>query len=162
LEDLVQDTFLKLCGNNFSLLRRFRSERPEALVAYIRTIAATVVSDAQRSRVAQKRGSGGEPVNLDDVHNAAEPAQSVKIIERDMLLSQIDKCLSGQTERDRQVFWLYYRQGLTSKGIAAIRAVELTSSGVESLIRRLTIVARKCIERRTAEEMPQTAKGNAA
>jgi RNA polymerase sigma-70 factor (ECF subfamily) len=162
VEDLVQDTFLKLCAGNFSLLRRFRSDRQEPLVAYIRTIAASVVSDAQRSRAARKRGWGDEPIGLDEIHDAAEPRSSVAAIEREMLLDQVGRCLSGQVERDRHVFWLYYRHGLTSQAIAGIRAVNLTSSGVESLIRRLTTAVRKCLKIQAAGENRQTAKGNFA
>jgi RNA polymerase sigma-70 factor (ECF subfamily) len=159
VDDLVQETFLKLCANKFSLLQKFRSDRQEAFVAYLRAIAASVVSDSLRSSAAEKRGSGNEPVGLDEVFDAAEPAGSVAVIERELLLGQVDRCLSGQIERDRQVFWLYYRHGLTSRAIAEIKAVNLTSSGVESLIRRLTIAVQKCLKVR-AGDVPQTAKGN--
>lgn len=162
VEDLVQETFLKLCANDFYLLRGFRSGRPEALVAYIRTITSTVVSDVQRARSAQKRGSGGETVELDDVHLAAGTTEAVEQVEREMLFHRVAQCLSTQRDRDRQVFWLYYRQGLTSHAIAAIQKVELTSSGVESLIRRLTIAVRKCLKIPAAREISPAAKGNVA
>jgi RNA polymerase sigma-70 factor (ECF subfamily) len=162
VEDLVQETYLKLCTNDFHLLRCFRSDRPEALVAYLRTIASTVVSDAQRARSAQKRGSGGEPVDLDDVQNTAGSAESIEQIEREMLFSRVAQCLSAQKDRDRHVFWLYYRQGLTSQAIATLRIVDLSTSGVESLIRRLTIAVRKCLKISPAGDVSQTAKGNVA
>jgi RNA polymerase sigma-70 factor (ECF subfamily) len=162
VEDLVQETFLKLCANDFYLLRRFRSDRSEALVAYLRAVTSTVVSDAQRARSAQKRGSGGEALDLDDVPHAAATTQSIEQVERDMLFSRVAECLSDQRKRDRQIFWLYYRHGLTTQAIAEIKVVELSSSGVESLIRRLTIAVRKCLKIRGAETISQTAKGNIA
>ena len=39
--------------------------------------------------------------------------------------------------RDKQVFWFYFRYGMTAKAIAAIPAIGLSQKGVESLIFRL-------------------------
>jgi len=162
VDDLVQETFLKLCLNDFYLLRSFRSGRPEALVAYLRAVTSTVVSDSQRARLAQKRGSGGEPLDLDDAHVAAATTEATEQIERDILLRHISRCLSTQRERDRQVFWLYYRHGLTSQAIAEIKIVELRSSGVESVIRRLTIIVRKCLKIASVARMSPSSRGNIA
>jgi RNA polymerase sigma-70 factor (ECF subfamily) len=162
VEDLVQEVFLKLCANDFLLLRRFRSDSSEALTAYLRTISGTIVMDAQRRHAAFKRGSGGETLDLDEVHDRAGSTESVETIERGMLLGRVGDCLSGQKDRDRQVFWLYYRQGLTSQAIAAIKAVNLTSRGVESLIRRLTIAVRKCLGVSASGENSRSAEGNSA
>jgi RNA polymerase sigma-70 factor, ECF subfamily len=159
IEDLVQETFLKLCSSDFALLRRFRSDRPEALVAYIRTIASSVVADSQRSLMAQKRGAGEEPVTLDALHHVSEQRNSTEVIEREMLLKRIDRCLFGQPRRDRLVFWLYYRHGLTTQAISTLKFANLTSSGVESLIRRLTITVRRCLRISGATEPAQPAKG---
>ena len=41
-------------------------------------------------------------------------------------------------ERDRNLFWLYYLQGLTADEIAALPASELSAKGVESALRRVT------------------------
>lgn len=161
VDDLVQEVFLKLCGNNFSLLRQFRSDSNEALAAYLRTIAASVVTDSQRSRAAQKRGSGDHPLALDEVHPAAEPAAPVESIDRRLLLNRIGKCLARVEERDRHVFWLYYRHGLTARAIAGIKVINLSSGGVESLIRRLTIAIRKCLKIEPVPETSQVVKGTA-
>jgi RNA polymerase sigma-70 factor (ECF subfamily) len=40
--------------------------------------------------------------------------------------------------RDRLIFWLYYRTGLTASAIAKLPGVGLTPSGVESAVGRLT------------------------
>ena len=161
VEDLVQETFLKMCADNFHLLRCFRSNRPEALVAYLRAIAATVVSDAQRARSAQKRGAANETVDLDQANLAVtDRNDSVERVERALLFRRVAECLSAQKERDRQIFWLYYRHGLSSQAIAAIEIMELTSSGVESLIRRLTIAVRKCLKISPVRKMSRAAKGN--
>jgi RNA polymerase sigma-70 factor (ECF subfamily) len=164
VEDLVQETFLKLCEGGFGLLKAFRSDRQEALPAYLRAIAANVVIDAQRTRVAARRGSGAEPLELDEARNAVASDEAsehtVEAVERRMLVARVGECLSGCAARDRQVFWLYYRQGFTTKAIAGIAAFGLTESGVESLIRRLTLVARKCLNVPASREIHPVLKGN--
>jgi RNA polymerase sigma-70 factor (ECF subfamily) len=160
VDDLVQETFVKLCANDYHSLRRFRSTHPGALAAYLRAIASTVVVDAYRGRAAQKRGSDRDPVDGNDFTLSPASVQGVEQVERQLLIERIDRCLSSQKERDRNVFWLYYRQGLTADAIANIRVMELSSSGVESLLRRLALAVRKCLRITLIGEVPQTAKGN--
>jgi DNA-directed RNA polymerase specialized sigma24 family protein len=51
----------------------------------------------------------------------------------------IETCLNllFLSERDRTIFWLHYRQGLTATQIAAIPTLNLTVKGVESTLWRL-------------------------
>jgi len=144
VDDLVQETFLKLCSAGFLVLRRFRSDHPNALSAYLRTIALTVVSDSLRSRNARKRGARETATSLDGV-DAPAPDSTIQQAERAILLERVDKCLNTQQNRDRWIFWMYYRHGLTSRAISDIPAVKLGLSGVESTIHRLTEVVRKCL-----------------
>ena len=67
VDDLVQDTYVKLCADDLAALRRFRGERPEALVAYLRIVACNVARDHVRAQVAEKRGSGRVDAPGDDV-----------------------------------------------------------------------------------------------
>jgi RNA polymerase sigma-70 factor (ECF subfamily) len=60
-----------------------------------------------------------------------------------ILLEEIDTILKVHAhepnfERDRAIFWLYYRTGLTAKAIAALPGVKLSAKGVESTLLRLT------------------------
>jgi RNA polymerase sigma-70 factor (ECF subfamily) len=55
------------------------------------------------------------------------------------------------TERDRALFWLYYRQGFTAEEIGRLTAIGLTAKGVESALRRVTTWLRGEIERRKSE-----------
>ena len=61
---------------------------------------------------------------------------------RDALLAQLDEKLRSApeavSERDRALFWLYYLQGLSADEIAALPKSELTTKGVESILRRIT------------------------
>jgi RNA polymerase sigma-70 factor, ECF subfamily len=160
VEDMVQESFLKLCANDYRFLRRFRSAHPSALAAYLRTVASTVVVDGYRARSSQKRGSDANAVAMDDVEVAVGSSQAVEAVERRLLIARIERCLSSQKERDRHVFWLYYRQGLTVKAISTIHLIELTSSGVESLIRRLTLAVRKCLKVTAIGQISEVVKGN--
>lgn len=160
IEDMVQETFLKLCDSDFHLLRRIRSEQPEAVAAYLRVVAANVVADAFRTRSAQKRGAGRETVDLEQVNVEASGTGSVRDMEHQILLQNVNRCLTSQSPRDRQIFWLYYRHGLTVDAIAAIQCVQLTANGVDSLLRRLTAAVRKCLKISTGRQVSMEAKGN--
>src|SRR5436853_7854821 len=58
VDDLVQDTYVRLCADNLAALRRLRSARPEGLVAYLRAVAVNITRDHLRAVGAGKRGSG--------------------------------------------------------------------------------------------------------
>jgi RNA polymerase sigma-70 factor (ECF subfamily) len=40
-------------------------------------------------------------------------------------------------ERDRMIFWLYFRQGMSTKEIASLPTIRLGTKGVGSVIERL-------------------------
>jgi DNA-directed RNA polymerase specialized sigma subunit len=40
-------------------------------------------------------------------------------------------------ERDQMIFWLYFRQGMSTKEIASLAAIGLSAKGVGSVIERL-------------------------
>jgi RNA polymerase sigma factor (sigma-70 family) len=141
-DDLIQDTFAKLCASNFRILRNFRGRDPAVLRAYLRVIAASVAAD--RFRAENLRA-----VSLDDPASAPQvpdyrPAQQ---IERELLLDRIDKCLAAQKKRDRWIFWLYHRHGLTPQAISALPVVDIGRSGVETLLYRLTRVVADCVKK---------------
>jgi RNA polymerase sigma-70 factor (ECF subfamily) len=148
VDDLVQDTYVKLCADNLAALRRFRGGRPEALVAYLRAVACSVTRDYLRAEVTAKRGAGRIDA-LDETSVAiADASAAGESLDRQLLFAQLDRWLTTEGDeatgrRDRWIFWLYYRHGLTAKAIAAIPAVGLTAKGVESTIHRLTQSARK-------------------
>ena len=82
-------------------------------------------------------------------------------MEQEILLRQIDSCLQSYgegpiQERDRTVFWLYYRQGLTAKEIAALPSTGLTVKGVESAILRLKSLVREKVMEPRSVPLPQS------
>ena len=147
VDDLVQESFLRLCAHNFRALRNFHSDDINSLYAYLRTVASSVTLDHLRSSAARKHGSGHAPVSLSDlVHDPANTHDEAAALERKMLLELVSRCLKSESERDSSIFWLYHRQGLTPKAISAIAHFELGQGGIESIVYRLTAAIRKCIE----------------
>jgi RNA polymerase sigma factor (sigma-70 family) len=140
-DDLVQDTFAKLCAADFRVLRNFRGQDSTALRAYLRVIAASVVTDRLRAEHAH-------PVSLDDPDEAPVLADdtTARDIERNLLLDRIEKCLEGQKQRDRWVFWLYHRHGFSPKEIAALPG-GLGTGGVETMLYRLTRAVADCVKK---------------
>ncbi len=137
IDDLVQDTYLKICAGRSRVLRDFKPAGPGALYGLLKVVAFSVTVDHFRKR-------RGHEQPLDDyVMNTVAGFDSLPAREKDILLKQVDECLkavadSERGRRDRRIFWFRHRHGMTAKEIAAIPGVELTESGVESTIKRLT------------------------
>jgi RNA polymerase sigma-70 factor (ECF subfamily) len=152
VDDLVQDTYLKLCANKCRPLLEFANQHPSAILGYIKTIAVNVAHDHFKSLHSQKRGSGQTQESLAEVDPKAESQNlgGQGAMERQILLKQIDGFLEAcsvgpDQERDRLIFWLYYQQGMSAKAIAALPTIGLTAKGVESAILRLTRLIRQQI-----------------
>lgn len=150
VDDLVQDIYLKLCTDKCRLLLEFAVQHPEAVVGYIKTIAVNVAQDYFKSAYSQKRGGGQSQESLAEIDPKAHVGSvgGQGAMEREVLLRQVDECLAAVSmgpdqERDRLIFWLYYRQGMTAKSIAGLPGVGLTAKGVESVIFRLTRLVRE-------------------
>lgn len=152
VDDLVQETYLKLCADKCCLLQNFAVQHPDAIAGYIKTIAVNVAHDHFKSLHSQKRGCGETSQLLEDVEPPAQSGDlgSQAAMEREVLLKEIDRCLGTcsagpDQERDRLIFWLYYQQGMSAKAIATLPTVGLTAKGVESAIFRLTRLVREQI-----------------
>jgi RNA polymerase sigma-70 factor, ECF subfamily len=150
IDDLVQETYLKLCADDCRLLRTFRSRTPGSIFGYIKVVTTNVVRDHLKSLRSQKRGlqQSIEGFDPDTAAAASTTTGSAREIEQEILLKQIEVMicsLSPPSERDRNrtIFGLYYRQGLTANAIAGIPSIGLNTKGVESVIFRLTQQVRK-------------------
>jgi RNA polymerase sigma-70 factor (ECF subfamily) len=161
VDDLIQETYLKLCADNFRILRGFEQQHPDAFTGYVKVVTANVVRDHFKSFHTQKRGAGHLEQLTDDFVpvSVANSAGSPQSMERAVLLLEItlhlEACVAGpDQERNRQIFWLHYRSGLSARAIASLPEMELTTKGVESVILRIT----KDLRQRMAEprvEVPQ-------
>jgi RNA polymerase sigma-70 factor, ECF subfamily len=145
IDDLTQDTYVKLCANNFRALREFDFQHENALCGFLKVVASNVVDDYIRSSLNQKRDQRRE-VDLDQI-GSMTPAKSSNSVERKIRMEEIKKCLQEQAAqpnfaRDYAIFWLYYCDGLTAKEIAERPSIRLTVKGVESTLLRLTRIVR--------------------
>jgi RNA polymerase sigma-70 factor, ECF subfamily len=143
VDDLVQDTYLKLCENNFRPLREFKYDHENGIYGFLKAAACSVSRDYIRYRLSQKRGRGKATVSLEDVTADRAPVNVERHPERVIILHEIDRLLvacsdDATLQRDGAIFWLYYRYGLTCSAIAGIAHMGLTVKGVESTILRLT------------------------
>ena len=149
LDDLVQDTYLKLCENDSRLLRSFQPRQEDSIYGFLKVVAANVVHDHFKAALAVKRGAGQTEAILDPVQDSPAVAMpdSFTIVSQRLQLEQIDKALRLVTagkdqERKCTIFWLRHRQGLTASEIASISSLGLTTEGVESVLMRLAIMIR--------------------
>lgn len=149
LDDLIQDTYLKLCEDDSRLLRSFQPRHEDSIFGFLRVVAANVVHDHFKSALAAKRGAGQTEAISEPVEIATKTlgSDSFATVSQRLQLEQIDKALRQVTagkdqERKRIVFWLRHRQGLTASEIAAIPSIGLTTEGVESMLMRLAIMIR--------------------
>jgi RNA polymerase sigma-70 factor, ECF subfamily len=155
LDDLVQDTYLKLCENDSRLLRSFQPRGEDSIFGYLKVVAANVARDHFKSALAGKRGASqtesmGEPVQTDP---RTKGTDTVDVIHRNLQIEQIDKILRQVTEgkdqeRKCMIFWLRHRQGLTASEIAALPTIGLSTEGVESVLLRLSVMIRGHIKGR--------------
>jgi len=153
LEDLIQETYMKLCADRCKLLREFQSEHPNAIFGYIKVVTANVVHDHFKAIHTEKRHADQGALSLDAAPDVLDEAVGEPSIEREILLKQIDDTLRAEiggqnTERDRLIFWLHYRQGLSARAIASLPSISLTAKGVESTLLRLTRLVRAKISGR--------------
>jgi RNA polymerase sigma-70 factor (ECF subfamily) len=146
LDDLIQETYLKICDGRASLLKEFRPNHEGSIFGYIKVFTANLVQDHFKALHSQKRGGGTSTTALEIEDGRKIPSSSISNLEklnRELLIKQIESCLNSlnmgiNTERDRRIFWLYYRFGLPASEIASIPAIGLSTKGVESTLLRLT------------------------
>jgi RNA polymerase sigma-70 factor (ECF subfamily) len=142
IDDLVQETYLRLCENECRYLREFESRHNEAIYSFLKVVAASVTLDYFRSQKARKRGVAVQiSTNVErslsrasgTSHRGRHPSEnSVLISELEDILDQL-----VENDRDKAAFWLYYRQGFTARAISEIPGMELSIKGVESCLQRL-------------------------
>jgi RNA polymerase sigma-70 factor, ECF subfamily len=139
-EDLTQEIYLKLCAKGARILLSLRGRQNEAIFSYLKIIATNTAHDYFRSKVSQRRGEKLTE-QMSEKHERHSIARDD--VERQLIFQEIDKILETQTQlengaRDRAVFRLYYRHGMTAKEIAGLPRIDLTIKGVEAVIHRLT------------------------
>ncbi len=150
IDDLLQDTYLRLCADNFAPLHRFISRHPDDFEHMMRVTATSVVQDYLRAKMSQKRGGQYRQIPDPDLLLAGqvEAEDAATKIEQEAQLDEIDRLLqraadSPSAPRDRSIFWMHFQLGMSSEAIARIASIGLTPKGVESSIFRTLQFIRK-------------------
>jgi RNA polymerase sigma-70 factor, ECF subfamily len=157
-DDLVQETFLRLCKDNCKALRQFEQRHEDAIYGYLKVVAASVTMDHFRGLSAQKRLGDklAEPEEVIDMH-VSTPANA----EQALMLREINECVErvSDSKRDQTIFWLYYQRGFTANDIAQLPSIGLTAKGIESCLYRLTKAVREEVSVRELRAKLRDSKG---
>jgi RNA polymerase sigma-70 factor, ECF subfamily len=146
VDDLVQDTYLRLCADRCKILRNFvpDADCADPLAALVKSIAANVAHDHFRNRKAQKRGGDRTNVTLEAPNEKAlsDLWSGAQELERDIQIREIERTLHAAPDTsisstERLVFRLYFRQGMTASAIATVPSLKLSTKGVESAVHRV-------------------------
>ncbi len=136
VDDLIQETYLRLFANDRKALRGIRNEHENAIFGYLKVAASNMTVDYFR----QPRNKVPE-IELTDPVVPPSPDGFDRIeFERlkDKIEARLQSLSSTETcERDQAIFWLYYEQGYTAKEISLMPQMDLTVKGVESTLQRL-------------------------
>jgi RNA polymerase sigma-70 factor (ECF subfamily) len=166
IDELVQETYLKLYSDRARFVEKFAATHEDAVFGYIKVFTANLVHDYFKALRSKKRGGAAKIETLEspEAERQLTPAVTSSYeAERQIMFREIDTCLrklgaGAMGGRDRRIFWLYYRVGLSATAIATLPNIGLTTKGVESTLLRLTrYVREQLVERRikTAPESPE-------
>jgi RNA polymerase sigma-70 factor (ECF subfamily) len=137
VDDLIQDTYVKLFASDGKALRSIKNEYENTIFGYIKVVASNVVRDHFRqpeNKVEEVELSDPVLPSNPDGHDRLEFAHL-----KDQVQSLLDRLSSSETyRRDVAIFWLFYEQGYTAKEISLLPTVGLTVKGVEAALFRLT------------------------
>ena len=145
VDNLVQETFLKIFKDDCKVLRKFEFWHENAFPGFLKVMTAHVVEDDIRKRNSGKEG-GGQP--HEDIDNLPQPlpdrSHGVASIFNSLRMSEIENCLQRRKaepnfERDYKMFWLYFQHGFTALEISQLPDIGLKNvKGVESALLRLS------------------------
>jgi RNA polymerase sigma-70 factor (ECF subfamily) len=161
VDDIVQEVFLKLCEQERRILRTFEPRGEDSFLGLLRIVSASVANDYFRRIYSAKRGGNVITASLveDAPQSAVATNNQTAQMHRAVLFSQMDEKLRSAPEvigeRDRALFWLYYRQGFTAEEIAGLSATGLTPKGVESALRHVATWLRGEMQRHKPQDQAE-------
>jgi len=142
VDDLIQNTYVKLFDNDKKALRSIKNEHENTFFGYLKEVASNVVQDHFRKPV-----NKADEIELTDevVPPGPDQPERIEFLEKKGQVKRIlaTLSLSETCERDVAIFWLYYEQGYTAKEISSMHHLGLTVKGVEAVILRLTRYVRE-------------------
>ena len=158
VDELVQETLLKLCANERALLRNFQARHENAVAAFLRVVSTNVAHDHLRTQVSAKRGAN--KISQFEVEHEVADANSTRLpadqLDRTVLLGELhcklQQLLAGEEfTRDRLIFRLYFGLGLTAEAISRRPDVGLSAKGVETALLRMVKLLRERIRGSSVE-----------
>jgi len=153
LDDLVSEVFLKICTNNFKVLRDFEFRHENALCGFLKVIAAHLVEDYIRKRKSEKEGGGQQREDIDNLPQPpSDRSRAAASMFNNLRMNDIENCLQRRKgepnfDRDHKMFWLYFRNGFTALEISQLPDIGLSNvKGVESALLRLIKWVVHCLD----------------
>lgn len=137
VDDLIQETYLKLFANDRKALRGIKNEYENTIFGYLKVVASNATRD-------HFRHAGNKVSEIELIEPVVPPSpDGFDRIQFARLKDRIEECLTNLSSsdtysRDVSIFWLYYEQGYSAKEISLLPSVGLTVKGVESTLQRLT------------------------
>ena len=136
VDDLIQDTYVKLFANDKKALRALKNEYENTIFGYLKVIASNVVRDHFRQSV-----NKADEIELSDAVLPPGPRERERLEfldKKDQVQKILETLSASETyQRDVAIFWFFYEQGYTAKEISLLPAVGLTVKGVEAVLFRL-------------------------
>jgi|SRR5215467_6506457 len=137
VDDLIQETYLKLFANDRKALRGIKNEYENTIFGFLKVVAANATHD--HFRHAQNKVSEVELIDqtVPPSPNGFDRIEFTRL--KDKIQERLQGLASSETySRDVSIFWLYYEQGYSAKEISLLPSMGLTVKGVESTLQRLT------------------------
>jgi RNA polymerase sigma-70 factor (ECF subfamily) len=151
VDDLIQNTYVKLFDNDKKALRAIKNEHENTIFGYLKVIASNVAKDHFR-----KPENKADEIELSDAMVPPRPQDRERreFLDKKSQVQEILETLSSSETYDRDVaiFWFFYEQGYTAKEISLLPAVGLTVKGVEAVILRLTRYVREKLGKEEPEK----------
>jgi RNA polymerase sigma-70 factor (ECF subfamily) len=145
VDDLIQDTFVKLFANEKKALRVAKNEHENTIFGYLKVIASNVVRDHFR-----QPANKADEIEISDAVFPPGPRdrERLEFLQKKEQIKRILETLSvSETyDRDAGIFWFFYEQGYTAKEISLLPAVGLTVKGVEAVLFRVARFVREKLE----------------
>ena len=151
VDDLIQETYVKLFANERRALRSIKNEYENTIFGYLRVVASNVVRDHFR-----QPKNKVEEIELSDAVLPPGPDRQGQLEfahKKEQAQEILTSLSSSETyQRDVGIFWFFYEQGYTAKEVSLLPAVGLTVKGVEAVVFRLTRYIRERLRPKAPEQ----------
>jgi RNA polymerase sigma factor (sigma-70 family) len=152
VEDLTQETYAKLYDPKRNVLGRFEPRHPGSAKGFLRAVTMNLVSDYLKANRREDSVAHTEDGVGEGGHQPYMEVQGgVKSMDLDVLLGEVDAVLQESPtpakQRDRQIFWFHYRDGMSPREIAELPWIGLSLKGVESALLRTAKLVRHKVKK---------------